>query len=197
MTLVPAVSRPVIRDGQGRFRRGSGVPVRRARGAMAGNLNASSHPWRAFWRRRALRPEDRWILPILADYAGSLVADRGGPEMMTAGEAHMIELAQLARGCTMLVLAEAARGGGIAGMRRSASWKVSAGVKKLTDPDLAGALGRFMKVEAAALQAIGLERRAKPVPSLSEYLAEKGQAPPGATITIPAEPSSVHAKVQR
>jgi hypothetical protein len=57
-----------------------------------------------------LRPEDRWILPILANYAGSLVADRGGPDAMTAGEAHMIELAQLARGCTMLVLAQARAG---------------------------------------------------------------------------------------
>ena len=107
------------RDERGRFLPGSTPPDRRKPGGMLGNLNASRHPWRAFWRRRALRPEDRWILPILADYSGSLVADRGGPEAMTAGEAHMIELAQLARGCTMLILAQAARGSGIAGMRRT------------------------------------------------------------------------------
>lgn len=62
-----------------------------------------------------LRPEDRWILPVLADYAGSLVADGGGTEAMTPGAAQMIELAQLARGPTMLVMAETARGDGIVG----------------------------------------------------------------------------------
>jgi hypothetical protein len=136
-------------------------------------MNATKHPWRAFWRRRALRQEDRWVLPILADYAGGLVADKGGPEAMTAGEAHMIELAQLARGCVLLILAAAAGGSGIAGSRRSASVNVAGGVRRLTDPDLASALARFMQVEAAALKAVGLTRRAKPVPSLAEILARR------------------------
>lgn len=167
---------PVLRGPDGRFQSGSARPPVRRAGGRLGNLNATKHPWRAFWRRRALRLEDRWILPILADYAGSLVADRGGPEAMTAGEGHMIELAQLARGCTMLVLAEAARGAGIAGARRSATVNVAAGVRRLTDPDLAAALGRFMTVEASALRAIGMDRRAKAVPSLSEFVEAQARA---------------------
>ena len=83
----------------------------------------------------------------------------------------MIELAQLARGCTMLVLAAAASGGGITGGRRSAAVRGAGGEKRLTDPDLAAALARFMQVEANALRAIGLDRRAKPVPSLAAYMA--------------------------
>lgn len=113
----------VQRDAKGRFVLGTARPIRRRPGGSLGNLNACRNPWRAFWRHRALRPADRWTLLLLADYAGSLVADRGGPETMTAGEAHIRELAQLARGWIMLVLAEAARDSGIVGTRRRGTLK--------------------------------------------------------------------------
>lgn len=175
-----APSRPVVRDGSGRFAEGSGRPSRRTPGGQPGNLNAAVNPWVSFWRRRALRPADRWVLPLLELYAGSLVADRGGPEAMTAGEAHMIELAQLARGCTLLVLHAAAGGPGLVGRRRSASTKGGTVVQRLSEPDLAGTLVRFMSVERAALQAIGLERRAKPVQDdpMARLLAERKRALP-------------------
>jgi len=147
----PAAS--VLRGPDGRFLRGSGKPARRRRGAQPGNLNGCKYPWRTLWRRGLglLRPEDEWLRPLLADYSASLVADRGGPEAMTAGEARMIELATLSRGCTMLVLAEAAKAGGIVAKRRSASIVQSATVtQRFADPDLAAALARFMQVESAA-----------------------------------------------
>src|SRR5258707_346983 len=81
-------------------------PGRRRKGAQPGNLNQTRHAWAVYWRRRALRPEDRWIAPLLGDYAAGLLSDKGGPEGVTAAEARMVELAALARGCTMLVLAE-------------------------------------------------------------------------------------------
>lgn len=175
VAIVPVPSPPVLRDDHGRFRPGSGAPQRRGPGAQPANLNASRHPWRAFWRRRALRLEDRWILPVLADYAGSLVADRGGPDVMTAAEGHLIELAQLARGCTMLVLAQAARGGGIAGARRGTTLTGPGQARRITDPDLAAALAKFMTIELTALRALGLERKAKPALSLAEYIEAKAQ----------------------
>src|SRR6266699_622605 len=108
---------PRLRGERGRFLRGP----RSRGGAPKGNLNAVKRPWVTYWRRRALRREDRWIVPLLQDYAGSLVADRGGADAMTAGEAHMIELAMLARGCTLLALDAAAKAGGITAPMRSAA----------------------------------------------------------------------------
>lgn len=161
--VVSTASRPVARDEHGRFLAGSGRPARRRTGAQLGNLNATRHPWEVFWRKRAVRPADRWILPVLSAYAASLVSDRGGPEVMSAAEGHMVTLAQIARGCTMLVLTEAAQRGGIASRRHGASRKEGAVAQRLDDVDLAAALGRFMQIEVTALRAIGLERRAKPL----------------------------------
>jgi hypothetical protein len=173
---VSVASPPVIRNARGRFVAGSTPPKRRARGGMVGNLNAVKNPWASFWRRRALRPQDRWILPLLDAYAGSLVADRGGPEAMTAGEAHMIEIARLARGCTLLILAEMAKGPGVGGVRRGTSTKTGDVVQSATEADLAGAMVRFMSIEANALKTIGMDRRAKPVPSLAQFLEERAAA---------------------
>jgi hypothetical protein len=74
-------------------------------------MNGAKHGWRSYWRRRALRKQDRWILPLLRDYRESLIADRGGPDNVTAAELSMIELAQVARGCTLLLMAEVSRDG--------------------------------------------------------------------------------------
>ena len=185
VTVAPA---PVQRDARGRFTAGSGRPLRRRPGAQPANLNASRNAWRAFWQRRALRPADRWVLPLLSDYSAALVTDRGGPDAMTAGERSMIELATLARGCTMLVLAQAAAGGGIVGGRRSATIKGADSTRSLADPDLAGHLVRFMQVERSALQAIGMERRARPVKSLREVLMEAARE----TETSPASSSAAN-----
>src|SRR5260370_1480084 len=80
----------VVRGPDGRFAAGTARPGRRRPGAQAGNLNQTRHAWAVYWRKRALRPEDRWIAPLLGDYAAGLLSDKGGPEGVTAGEARMI-----------------------------------------------------------------------------------------------------------
>lgn len=129
---------------------------KKGRSGPPGNLNGASHSWRVFWRRRALKPSDKWILPVIESYASGLANDKPGA---TAGETRMIEIAQIARGATMLILAEAARSGFMT--RTEGTWDLSPGAKEL---------GKFLSVERSALQALGLERRAKPALTLTDYL---------------------------
>ena len=184
--IVPVPSPPVVRDASGRFTAGSGRPVRRRRGGGIGNLNAVKNPWVTFWTRRALRPQDKWILPLLSDYSAALMAQRGGPEIVTAALRFTIELAALARGCVMLILAQSAGAGGIVGTRRGVTVKGADATKSLADPDLAAALARFMALEANALRTIGMEPVAKPVKSLREVLMEAARE----TETAPASSSA-------
>ncbi len=131
---------------------------RRGRSGPIGNLNASRYPWRSFWRRRALRTEDKWILPVLETYSDGLLSDK--PDASEA-EKRCVEIAQIARGASMLILAEAARSGFI--VRENGSWNLAPGARELA---------KFLGVERNCLQTIGLDRRAKPVGgTLAELLA--------------------------
>ena len=98
-----------------------------------GNLNNSRHPWRSFWRRRALKSEDKWILPVIEQYASGLAADKPG---LTEAEARLIEIGQISRGATMLILAECARSGFV--VKEDGTWNLSPGAKELV---------RFLSVE--------------------------------------------------
>jgi hypothetical protein len=170
----PAVSdasTAILRNSSGRFLPGTAQPARRTRGAQLGNLNAARDPWKSYWRRRALRKQDAWVRPLIDSYGEGLIADKGGLDAMSNAEIHMAELAALARGVLLLILAQAASTGGLAGPRRSASIRGGNLSRQSADPDLAAHAARFMKIEAGALQALGLQRRAKPVPSLSQALA--------------------------
>lgn len=131
---------------------------RRGRSGPPGNLHGTRHPWRSFWRRRALRAQDRWVLTILRDYREALAGDR--PDS-TAGEQAVIQIAETARGCTALILSEAAQRGLIRELEGGA-WDLQPGLRELS---------RFLAVELRALQTLGLDRRAKPLPSLAEYIA--------------------------
>ncbi len=123
------------------------------------NLNNVKRPWAVFWRRRALRAEDRWIIPILEGYSAGLAADK--PDL-TEGENRMLQIAQTARGATMLILAEAARSGFVRKM--DGSWDLAPGAKELS---------RFLALERQALQTLGLERRARDVtPSITEQVKQ-------------------------
>lgn len=136
---------------------------KKGRSGPPGHLHNSRHPWRSFWRRRALRAEDRWILPTLEGYASGLANDKPGA---TEGELRMIEIAQVSRGATMLILAECARSGF---MRKDGmTWDLSPGAKELA---------KFLSVERSALQTLKLERRVKPALSLSQYLEAKAPTP--------------------
>ena len=133
---------------------------RKGKSGPPGNLNRSVHPWRSFWRRRALRASDRWILTTLEGYSAGLASDK--PDLSEA-EKRMIELAQIARGATMLVLAETAQSGFT--YKDDGTWDLAPGAKELA---------KFLSIERACLQTLGLHRRAKPAGgTLAELLEGK------------------------
>jgi hypothetical protein len=127
-------------------------------------VNSSRHSWRTFLRRRVLiRPEDRVALHLADRLTVALVTDKGGPDAVTAGEAALIENATIARVCASLCLAEIGRTG---------AFVVGADAGRVASPALKE-LSRFVSAERQALQALGLERRAKRAVTLDEYLTAK------------------------
>jgi len=124
------------------------MPGKAGRSGPPMNLNAVKRPWRVFWRRRAVGPADRWILPVTEDYAEGLVIQKGGEEGIQEGQRHLIEIAQTARGCVMLILAEAARKGFVVTTEKG--WDLSPGVKELP---------KFLNLERSALSDLGVEER--------------------------------------
>jgi hypothetical protein len=145
----------------------SGKP---GRSGPPGNLNTvkGSGAWRVFWRRRAVRPVDAWVPTFLEWYAEGLEHDKPG---MTEGERRVSEIAATARGVTMLILAEAKRSGLI--RKVDGSWDLAPGAVHLA---------RFLNVERAALQNLGLDKRERAPIRLEDYLA-----------TLPATPAPVEA----
>ena len=132
----------------------------RGKSGPPGNLNATSRPWRTFWRRRALKTEDKWILPTLESYSAGLACDKPG---LSEAESRLIEIGQIARGATMLILSEAARSGFI--VKEDGSWNLAPGARELA---------KFLAIERASLQTLGLGRRAKPAGGmLAELLGGK------------------------
>jgi hypothetical protein len=129
--------------------------------AMRGNLNSAKHPWRSFLKRRALKPEDRYVLPLLEAYADGLLEDKGGDAAPEATK-RMIELAQLTRGAIMLVLAEAAQRG-VVKLDNDGTWDLQPGFRELA---------KLMNVERGCLAELGLSRTSKPVLSLSDIKAQ-------------------------
>lgn len=119
-------------------------------------MNATVHTWRAFWKRRALRPADKWISVEAMRYQDGLLRDRPDP---TEAERRAIELASEAKACRLLIWT-ALRSQGFTEQHKDGLRLVPA----------AEALPRFIGVELGALKLLGLERRAKQVPSLDAYL---------------------------
>ena len=136
---------PLARDSKGRWLRGRS----RSR-SMVGNLNGTRYPWRVYWRKRALRPEERWVLTLVAGYGHDLISDKGGEEGITAGERRLVELAVAARVCWLLAIASSTEGS-----RAEAA--------------------KFMNVERQCLQALRTERRARPAPTLAQLLQAREQ----------------------
>jgi hypothetical protein len=132
------------------------------RSGPPGNLNGTRHPWRVFWRRRALQDQYRYLLPLIEKYSADLVADKGGPDNVSAAEKRMIEIAQTARACSMLILAEGHKRGLIKPINAN-DWDLTQGFKEMN---------RYLNTERTALQALGLERRKK-VKSLTDLLREE------------------------
>jgi hypothetical protein len=137
---------------------------KKGRSGPPGNLNNVQHPWRSFWARKALRQQDKWILPFLRQYNDGLTEDAGGDDI-SSGKKHVIEIAQTARGCSMLVLKELKEKGFV--ITTPEGWEMHPGLKELS---------RFLTVELTALRNVGLERRRK-VKTLHEILVEDDDTP--------------------
>ena len=81
-------------------------------------------------------------------YRQGLIADKGGADNVTVGEARMIELAATARACTMLILGYTGKLGFVRLLEQKiGQWDLSPGAKELS---------RFMGIEPPAFQAFGL-----------------------------------------
>ena len=125
---------------------------KQGRSGPPGNLNACRHPWKPFWTRRVLRPEDRWVVAVMDRYLAGLHSDK--PDM-TEGEKRTAEIAMAARGCWLMALAQASRDG--IGRITDKGWDFTPGMK---------AVPQFMSIERGALTDIGLQRRAKRADSI-------------------------------
>lgn len=129
------------------------MPGVKGRSGPPGNLNHVKHPWGSFWKRRALRPEDKWIAVEAAKYRDGLLRDRPDP---TEAEQRAIELASEAKACRLLIW-NAIREAGFTEKREGEMRLVPA----------AEALPRFIGVELGALKLLGLSRRAKQIGDLA------------------------------
>ena len=105
-----------------------------------------------------MRPESRWVLPLIESYSDGLLSDKPN---LTAGEARTLEIASISRAVSLLILAEC-RTLGLIRKTGKDEWDLQPG---------AAQLARFLSVELKALQTLGLERRAKPIGRLTELLA--------------------------
>lgn len=97
-------------------------------------------------------------------YSDGLMSDK--PDASEA-ERRCIELAQIARGCSMMILSEAGRSGFIT--KADGTWHLAPGAKELA---------RFLSIERQALQTLGLGRRAKAPIMLSDYIESKKNEEP-------------------
>lgn len=132
---------------------------KRKRGGQKNNLNAAKRPWRSFWKRRALRPEHRHINRVVEDGGSELLRDH--PDA-SAAQRRCIEIWQIARGASMLILGECAASGFIT--KIDGTWDLSPGAKELA---------RFLSIERACLQTLGLERKTRAPIMLSDYIEAK------------------------
>jgi hypothetical protein len=138
---------------------------KKGRSGPPGNLNNVQHPWRSFWSRKALRQEDKWILPFLRRYIDEAIENAGGDDI-SSGKQRTLEIAQLARGCAMLILKEVKEKGFT--ITTPDGWEMHPGLKELS---------RFLALELKALGMLGLERIRKPPKSLNEILDEVDDTP--------------------
>jgi hypothetical protein len=131
-------------------------------------MNAVKRPWEVFWRRRALRAADRWLLPLLEEYGDGLTHHAGGEANISAVELRLIEIAKIARGCSLLILHDSASYGRVRGVteKGNQTWALAPGYAELP---------RFLNLERQALTTLGLEKRLPPPMELATILASKSE----------------------
>jgi hypothetical protein len=115
-----------------------------------GNMNSVVRTWEVFWRRRALKPGDRWLMGTLGSYLdGLLQSDKPNA---SESEKRMAEIAMTARGCTMLILQEAKKRGLLRISADGTTWDLQPGMKELA---------KFLTIERACLSSLGMQRDEK------------------------------------
>jgi hypothetical protein len=143
---------------------------KRGRSGPPGNMNASRHAIDTWLRRRALPLRKQHVATMVKQYEESLVTCKGGLGAVTEVEQALIRNAGHAFGAVLLVLEEAAARGFV--VERDGTWDLSPGFARIVG---------ILSTERQALVALGLTRRAKDVPSLSDYLATRTQTESEAT----------------
>ena len=137
----------------------------KGRSGPPANMNNVRCPWRSYWKRRALRPADKWILKLVDRYETELIDDKGGEDAVSAGEARAVEIARVARTCWLLALSTFAESGILRGEVLHPAYRE---------------MGKFMSLELKALVALGLEKRQRPPMDLGQYLTQFKESAAGA-----------------
>ena len=132
---------------------------KKGRSGPPGNMNNVQNPWRSFWARKALRQQDKWILPALRHYLDEAIEDAGGNDI-SSGKKRTLEIAQMARGCAMLILKEVGDKGFV--ITTPDGWDMHPGLKELS---------RFLALELKARQNVGLERIKQAPLSVADIMA--------------------------
>ena len=151
------------------------------RSGPPGNMNNTRHPWRVFWKRRALRPEDRWVLRLVENYEQRIEEDRG--RELSFAEGRVVEIAKTARVCQLLALAAFAENGiMLESVTTTNSPQHGETVTRKGDVlhPAYKELSKFMKAELDALRRLGLEAATREPLSLKEYVEQtypKGDQP--------------------
>lgn len=148
---------------------------KKGRSGPPGNINNCKHPHRAYFKRGVVHKKYRWIVAFLKRYSDGLLRDK--PDA-TEAERRLVNVGETAYGVRMMILEEAKENGFI--VKDGNTWDLSPGLKDLP---------RFLAIERACLQALGLERRAKTVPQLHEYISQRSEAN---TQTQPAQQGPQH-----
>jgi hypothetical protein len=136
------------------------MPGVKGRSGPPGNLNGAKYLWSSFWSRKALRQADKWIQPFLKRYMDDAVADAGGLDNISSGQLATLEVAQVARGCVMLILGEIKAKGYL--VETLGGWDLAPGMKELP---------RFLALELTARRTVGLERQVK-ARSINDLLSQ-------------------------
>ncbi len=142
-------------------------PDKRNPGGQLGNLNAAKNIWSALRRvqqGKPLPPELARVVALAEREAEMLISDKGGRENMSGAEQLMIGIWRSGRQCELLIWFELLERGAIQA-NEDGSWDLQPGAQRLA---------QFLGQQRAALQVLGLERRARDVTALDQYLKEKG-----------------------
>ena len=134
----------------------------RGRSGPPKNTNASKYGWRVLARRGFVRPQDAWVVRPMEQTSARLLNDK--PDA-SAHEAEVIEIITRMKGCALLCWEAVHRDGLL---------KVAKGQVQVHA--VSEELRRYVKLELDALRLLPPARRARPVQSLQEYLAERASA---------------------